>query len=58
MAGKDKAKLSGSPEPHPSGAVVICSVWQYTIKHDGHNKARTCCDGSILRTKSLNYAEQ
>jgi hypothetical protein len=54
----EMAKMFGKPEPRPTGAIVLQSVWQYSVKHDGRKKARTCCDGSVLRSKSLRYAEQ
>jgi hypothetical protein len=54
----DLANMLDKPEPRPAGAIILCSVWQYSVKHYGRNKARTCCDGSVLRSKSLQYAEQ
>jgi hypothetical protein len=58
LDGMALAKMFGKPEPRPTGAIVLRSVWQYSVKHDGRKKARTCCDGSFLRSKILKYAEQ
>lgn len=52
------AKMFGRPQKRPPNAVVLRSVWTYTVKHDGRKKARTCCDGSILRSPTLKYAQQ
>jgi hypothetical protein len=50
--------MFGKPESRPAGAVTLRSVWQYSVRHDGQKKSRTCCDGSVLSWKSLKYVEQ
>jgi hypothetical protein len=50
--------MCGSPQTRPPNSVVLRSVWTYTVKHDGRKKARTCCDGSVLRSPTLKYAQQ
>jgi hypothetical protein len=52
------AKMFGPPQTRPPDAVVLRSVWTYTVKHDGRKKARTCCYGSVLRSPTLKYAQQ
>jgi hypothetical protein len=52
------AKMFGPPQTRPPDAVVLRSVWTYTVKHGGRKKARTCCDGSVLRSPTLKYAQQ
>jgi hypothetical protein len=52
------ASMFGKSQARPANFVVIRSVWTYTVKHDGHKKSRTCCDGSILRSPTLKYAQQ
>jgi hypothetical protein len=51
------AKMFGPPQTQPPDAVVLRSVWTYTVKHDGRKKARTCCDGSVIRSPTLKYAQ-
>jgi hypothetical protein len=58
LDGMALTKMFGKPEPRPTGSIVLCSVWQYSVKHDGRKTARNCCDGSLLRSKSLKYADQ
>jgi hypothetical protein len=52
------SKISGPPDKCPPNSVVLRSVWTYTVKHEGRNKARTCCDGSVVRSPTLKYAQQ
>jgi hypothetical protein len=54
----EDAHMFGPPIAKPSGAVVFHTVWSYTVKHDGRKKARTCCNGYVLRQKGLKYAQQ
>jgi hypothetical protein len=41
----------------PADAVVLSTVWNYSVKMNGDFKARTCCDGSHLKTKGILYVE-
>jgi hypothetical protein len=41
----------------PADAVVLSTVWNYSVKMDGTFKAGTCCDGSRLKTKGIRYVE-
>jgi hypothetical protein len=41
----------------PADAVVLSTVWNYTVKLNGTFKAHTCCDGSRLNTKGIHYVE-
>jgi hypothetical protein len=58
LYGMALANKFGKPESRPTGAIVLRYVWQYHVKHDGRKKSRTCCDSSVIRSKSLKYAEQ
>jgi hypothetical protein len=58
LDGMALANMFGKPESRPTGATILRFFWKYSVKHYGRKKARTCCDGSVLRSKSLEYAEQ
>jgi hypothetical protein len=51
------ANMFGKPKERPQNYVVLRSVWTYNVNHGGRKKARTCCDGSILRSPTLKYAQ-
>jgi len=38
-------KMYGEPVRKPPGAIVLCPHWQYSIKRDGTQRSRNCCDG-------------
>jgi hypothetical protein len=51
-------KRFGPLQKRAPNSVVVHSVWTYTMKHDGRKKAGTCCDGSVLPSLTLKYAQQ
>ena len=40
--------MFGDPCPRPSLAMVLHSIWSYSIKWDGTKKVQQCCDGCPL----------
>ena len=45
----DSDRMFGDPCPRPSYAIVLRSIWSYSMKWDGTKKARHCGDGRPLR---------
>jgi hypothetical protein len=41
--------MFGDPCPRPQRAIILRSIWTYTLKKDGTKKARNCGDGRPLR---------
>ena len=41
----DSDRMFGDPCPRPPYAIVLRSIWTYTMKWDGTKKARHCGDG-------------
>lgn len=41
--------MFGKPCPRPRNAIVLHSIWSYSLKWDGTRKARNCGDGRPLR---------
>jgi Reverse transcriptase (RNA-dependent DNA polymerase)./Integrase core domain. len=41
--------MFGKPCPRPRNAIVLRSIWSYSLKRDGTRKARNCGDGRPLR---------
>jgi len=39
-------KMYGKPVRKPPGAIVLCPHWQCSIKRDGTQRYRNCCDGT------------
>jgi hypothetical protein len=49
--------MFGDPCPRPHLAIVLRSIWSYSIKWDGSKKARHCCDGRPLRDDQFRRME-
>jgi hypothetical protein len=41
--------MFGDPCPRPYLAIILRSIWSYSLKWNGEKKARHCCDGRPLR---------
>jgi hypothetical protein len=49
--------MYGEPCPRPHLAIVLRSIWSYSIKWDGEKKARQCMDGRPLRDDKFRRLE-
>jgi hypothetical protein len=53
----DNDKMFGDPCPWPSHAIVLRSVWTYSLKWDRPRKAQHCGDGWPLQDDQFRWLE-